>query len=126
MKSIPEERWEAVNEVWRTTYVHFITNGATINSTRPGGPKQALKDAANWMEETKEKMWREWAPETGAYMNEANPYNNMFVHDFYGTSYTKLLDIKRKYDPSESLFVLAGVGSDKWEYDLDSGRLCRV
>lgn len=125
-KSVPEERWGAVNPVWRSAYVHFITNGATLNSTQKGGPKQALKDASEWTEEVKEKMWREWAPETGAYMNEANPYDEMFAHDFYGTTYERLLAIKKIYDPSESLFVISGVGSSEWEYDLDSGRLCRT
>ena len=27
---------------------------------------------------------------------------------------------------TESLYVISGVGSDEWEYDLDSGLLCRV
>jgi hypothetical protein len=33
---------------------------------------------------------------------------------------------QEEVDPKESLFVLAGVGSDGWEYDLDTGKLCRV
>lgn len=77
------------------------------------------------MNENKETIWREWAPDTGSYMNEGNCFNTDFKHDFYGTSYDRLLEIKRKYDPSESLFVLTGVGSDEWDYNLNSGKLCR-
>ena len=40
--------------------------------------------------------------------------------------YDALLAVKRKYDPTESLYAISGVGSDEWEYDLDSGLLCRV
>ncbi|KAF4546559.1 Isoamyl alcohol oxidase [Lasiodiplodia theobromae] len=122
---VSEERWGAVNPVWRDTYLHVITTGASMDPTGPGGPKQALSEAAAWMEEHKEKMWREWAPETGAYMNEANPYNSEWKHDFYGSTYDKLVEIKKKYDPSESLYVINGVGTEGWEYDLDSGKLCK-
>jgi len=59
-------------------------------------------------------------------MNEANPYVEGFQKVFYGEGYERLVEVKRKYDPSGSLFVLAGVGTEAWEYDLDSGRLCRV
>lgn len=67
-----------------------------------------------------------WAPDTGAYMNEANTFNTHWKKDFYGVYYEELLGIKMKYDPGESLFVRNGVGSDRWDYDLDSGLLCRV
>jgi hypothetical protein len=59
-------------------------------------------------------------------MNEGNPYNSEFKHDFYGSNYERLVQVKQKYDPTESLFVLSGVGSDGWNYDLQSGKLCRV
>lgn len=37
----------------------------------------------------------------------------------------KLLEIKRKYDPAESLYEISGVGSDKWNYNLNNGLLCQ-
>jgi len=46
-------------------------------------------------------------------MNEASAYNPYFRTDYYGENYGKLLEIKRKYDLSGSLFVLTGVGSDE-------------
>lgn len=45
-------------------------------------------------------------------------------YNFYGDNYERLLEIKRKYDPSESLFIWSGLGSDMWNYDLKSGLLC--
>jgi hypothetical protein len=111
---------------WRSAYLHFISNGATVDSVAAGSPKKALDGAAKWYEENREPMWRKWAPESGAYMNEANPFNKNFAKDFYGENYEKLRSIKSKHDPKESLFVLSGVGSDSWDYNLDTGKLCRV
>jgi hypothetical protein len=122
----PEERWGALHPGWRSAYLHFISDGATVDSVAAGSPKKALDGAAQWYEETREPMWRKWAPESGAYMNEANPFNQNFAKDYYGEGYERLRTIKAKYDPNESLFVLAGVGSDGWNYDLDTGKLCRV
>ncbi|KAF2624825.1 FAD-binding domain-containing protein [Macroventuria anomochaeta] len=126
VRNTHEERWGALLPAWRTAYLHFISTGATSDSVAAGSPKKALGDAAKWYEETREPMWRKWAPGSGAYMNEANPFNKNFAEDYYGEGYERLRSIKAKYDPKESLFVLAGVGSDAWEYDLDTGRLCRV
>jgi FAD/FMN-containing dehydrogenase len=124
--SVSETRWGSVNPVWRSAYIHFISTGASIDSTTAGGPKEGLAEAADWLEENKEALFREWAPNTGAYMNEANPFDTQWKKDFYGEPYETLLEIKRKYDPTESLYILNGVGSDEWDYDLDSGKLCRT
>ncbi|KAF2851300.1 FAD-binding domain-containing protein [Plenodomus tracheiphilus IPT5] len=126
VRETPEERWGALHPSWRTAYLHFLSNGATVDSLAAGTPKKALENAAEWYEENREPVWREWAPGSGAYMNEANPFNKEFAKDFYGEGYEKLREVKRKYDPNESMFVLSGVGSDGWDYDLDTGKLCRV
>ncbi|KAI4708246.1 hypothetical protein J4E89_006868 [Alternaria sp. Ai002NY15] len=124
--STPSQHWGALHPSWRTAYLHFIATGATIDSRAAGSAKRALSIGAAWHAAVKEPMWEEWAPSSGAYMNEANPYVNGFQKVFYGEGYERLVEVKRKYDPSGSLFVLAGVGTEGWEYDLDSGRLCRV
>ncbi|KAJ4338289.1 hypothetical protein N0V87_004057 [Didymella glomerata] len=126
VRDTPEERWGALLPAWRSAYLHFISNGATVNSVTAGSPKKALDGAAKWYEENREPMWRQWASDSGAYMNEANPFNKHFAKDYYGENYEKLISIKARYDPKESLFVLAGVESDRWDYNLDTGRLCRV
>ncbi|PLB45049.1 FAD-binding domain-containing protein [Aspergillus steynii IBT 23096] len=125
VRNTQTQYWGAVLPAWRSAYLHFISNGATVDPVAAGSPKLALQGAARW-NEAKEEMWREWAPDSGAYMNEANPYTSNFEQDFYGENYDRLVQVKAKYDPSESLFVLSGVGSKNWDYDLDTGRLCRV
>ncbi|OTB07150.1 hypothetical protein M426DRAFT_83980 [Hypoxylon sp. CI-4A] len=114
----------ALNPVWRTGYVHTIVTGSNLDLTIP--PQDALSAAASWTEEVKEAAFREWAPTAGAYINEANPYSSSWKHDFYGDNYDALLELKNKYDPTGSLYVLSGVNSDAWEYNLTTGKLCRV
>lgn len=41
-------------------------------------PQNALAAAAAWAEENKEAVWREWAPNTRAYINQANPFSGNF------------------------------------------------
>lgn len=120
----PEKRRGSVVPAWRTAYSLTMAWGASINSTE--NAKDALEGAVEWYEKHKEPVWRKWAPKSGAYMNAANGFSSTWKHDFYGDHYSDLLEIKRKYDPSESLWVYSGVGSDHWHYDLHSGLLCRV
>ncbi|KAJ5311992.1 hypothetical protein N7508_002822 [Penicillium antarcticum] len=121
---VPMHMHGSVLPAWRTAYAHVFTLGASVNTT--GDASESLKAAADWYEANKEPVWRNWAPNTGSYMNEGNPFSSTWKRDFYGENYGKLLAIKRKFDPSESLFVWSGVGSDLWNYDLNSGLLCRV
>lgn len=122
----PEERWGALLPAWRSAYLHAIATGAGADPIEAGSPKAALQEAAEWLEEVKEPMWREWSPDSGAYLNEGNPYTSEFQKAFYGENYEKLLAIKKKHDPTETLYILSGVGSENWDYDLDTGKLCRV
>lgn len=124
VRNTAEKEWGALLPAWRSAYLHFISNGATVDSKAAGSPKLALQSAARW-NEAKERMWRVWSPNSGVYMNEANPYTSNFKQDFYGANYEHLEEVKAKYDPSYSLYVLSGVGSDEWHYDLDTGRLCK-
>ncbi|KAK4870781.1 hypothetical protein LT330_000018 [Penicillium expansum] len=122
--NVPEEMRGSVLPAWRQAYAHVMTYGALINAT--GDPSESLKSGAEYYETVKESVWRKWAPNTDAYMNEGNPFSTTWKQDFYGENYDKLLEIKRKYDPSESLFIWSGLGSDMWNYDLRSGFLCRT
>ncbi|PQE17552.1 FAD-dependent monooxygenase protein [Rutstroemia sp. NJR-2017a BBW] len=120
-RNVPLKRRGALNPVWRETYLHVLVSSGGTNTGAT--PYQKMKADAAWAEKNTEAVWREWAPETGAYMNEANPMNSQFKHDYYGDSYDRLVQIKRKYDPTYAMFVWAGVDSDFWEYDMDTDGL---
>jgi hypothetical protein len=113
----------ALLPAWRSSYLHVMSYGAKFNEAL--APQEMLKDVSQQLEKGIESLWREWAPETGAYMNEGNPFNSNFKKDFYGSNYHQLLQVKNKYDPTNSLWVLSGVGSDAWDYNLNTGRLCK-
>ncbi|QKX55465.1 uncharacterized protein TRUGW13939_02558 [Talaromyces rugulosus] len=64
------------------------------------------------------------APETGAYLNEANLQQHHWQRAFYGANYDRLRRIKKIYDPQDLFFANTAVGSEAWTPD-DEGRLCR-
>ncbi|KAJ5697725.1 hypothetical protein N7488_011409 [Penicillium malachiteum] len=122
--NVPEEMRGSVLPAWRSAYAHMMSFGASYNSTLE--PSEGIADQADWIEQNLEPVWRNWAPDSGSYMNEGNVFSSTWKQDFYGVNYDRLLDIKNKYDPSGTLFVWAGVGSDMWNYDMQTGLLCHA
>lgn len=120
----PENMRGALLPAWRHTYLHAMSYSTTVDTSLK--PSELFRQVSEDINENKETLWKEWAPNTGAYMNEANPFDPDFKNNFYGSSYDRLVEIKKKYDPTESLWVLSGVGSDEWDYDLDTGKLCKI
>ncbi|KAL4862096.1 hypothetical protein BDV12DRAFT_207459 [Aspergillus spectabilis] len=120
----PEERRGSTHPAWRTAYAHFMTYGAPVNAT--ADVSEALATGVEWYEANIEPVWRNWVPGGGSYANEGNIFNSNWKEDFYGENYDRLVEVKREYDPTESLFVWGGVESDLWDYDLHSGLLCRM
>ncbi|KAL5621098.1 hypothetical protein FOBRF1_004344 [Fusarium oxysporum] len=108
-KNVERKMRGGLNPAWRSAYLHLMTTGVNVETTG-STPHDALNTAAAWAEENKEAVWRKWAPDTGAYVNEANPFTRDFQQVFYGDYYDRLLKIKEKYDPSSSL-----LGDKYWE-----------
>ncbi|KAL8800460.1 MAG: hypothetical protein Q9182_005172 [Xanthomendoza sp. 2 TL-2023] len=65
------------------------------------------------------------APDSAAYLNEADWRDPQWKEAFYGTNYAKLKSIKAKYDPYDIFYAPTAVGSDSWVIE-DPGKLCRV
>jgi len=53
-------------------------------------------------------------PEDGAYMSESNFFQKQFQQAYWGSNYSRLADIKKKYDPDGLFIVHNGVGSEGW------------
>ena len=64
-------------------------------------------------------------PGSGCYQNEANFRQPNWKQTFFGSNYCRLLQIKRRWDPSTFFYALKGVGSDAWTVS-ESGRMCRA
>lgn len=71
-------------------------------------------------------MLEKLTPGGGSYLSEADFRQPDFQQAFYGSHYSALRDIKRRYDPHDIFYALTGVGSDEWTTDNKDGRLCRV
>ena len=57
------------------------------------------------------------APNGGAYVSESNYFEKNFQQAYWGSNYPRLLEIKKKYDPSGLFIVHNGVGSEEWSAD---------
>ncbi|KAF4472924.1 FAD FMN-containing isoamyl alcohol oxidase [Fusarium albosuccineum] len=57
----------------------------------------------------------------GAYLNEADGYEENFQDSFWGSNYPRLYELKQKLDPENLFIVRRGVGSEDW----DAEGLCR-
>ena len=57
------------------------------------------------------------APDGGAYVSESNYFEKNWHQAYWGSNYSRLVEIKRKYDPDGLFIVHNGVGSDQWSAD---------
>jgi FAD/FMN-containing dehydrogenase len=60
---------------------------------------------------------RKLTPNAGSYVSESNYFNASWRKAYWGTNYSRLRAIKRKYDPDGLFFVHHGVGSEDWSAD---------
>ncbi|KAH6651605.1 isoamyl alcohol oxidase [Truncatella angustata] len=110
----------SVLPAWRETALNVI-----LSTQWPeGADPQRAQELAHIMTQICVPALSRLAPQTGAYMSEADPNQPGWQKAFYGTNYGRLLDIKRKYDPDHVFYAPLAVGSDTQFVD-DSGRLCR-
>jgi FAD/FMN-containing dehydrogenase len=63
------------------------------------------------------KALRVAAPDTGAYVNECDYFQDDWQRAFWGTNYPRLARIKHHYDPDGLFTVHHGVGSEAWRAD---------
>ncbi len=64
------------------------------------------------------------APDSGAYMNEADWRDPDYLRNFYGDALAGHQAAKEKYDPDGVFYCPTCVGSDQWVTD-GAGRLCK-
>ena len=57
------------------------------------------------------------APNAGSYLTESDYFEKNWQQSYWGSNYSKLLQVKNKYDPEGLFFVYHGVGSELWSSD---------
>ena len=60
---------------------------------------------------------RKLAPGGGSYFAESNFFETEWQKAYWGASYSRLREVKRKYDPDCLFFVHHGAGSEGWSAD---------
>ncbi|KAJ3500014.1 hypothetical protein NLJ89_g9982 [Agrocybe chaxingu] len=60
--------------------------------------------------------------DSGSYLNEGSLYERDFRKAYFGSHYSKLRSIKRRYDAGSLFVVPSGVGSDEWDIDSQCRR----
>ncbi|KAF2973231.1 hypothetical protein GQX73_g388 [Xylaria multiplex] len=109
----------SVLPAWRDTAINVILSTAWPEGADLGD----MQDLAKTMTQTCVPALAKLAPDSGAYLNEADPNQPNWQRSFYGVNYDRLLAIKNKYDPLHIFYATTAVGSEYHTID-DEGRLC--
>jgi FAD/FMN-containing dehydrogenase len=110
----------SLNPAWRNTLVHLI-----VAASWQDGSPQAVIDAVYRDITAKTDVLRRLAPETGAYFNEPDYYEEQWQHVFFGENYARLLKVKTRFDPRNLFWCHHCVGSED-VVEWSDGRLCRA
>lgn len=129
---VPRGGSDAVNPAWRRSLIHAssypfdalakliqpdqadiktIVTGATWTPLDNAEKAQAITYLTN----TTMQYLRVLDPDSGAYVNEADPNEPNWQQAFWGSNYERLLKIKRRVDPEDVFWCQPCVGSEGWE-----------
>ncbi|PBP20351.1 FAD-binding domain-containing protein [Diplocarpon rosae] len=111
----------ALNPAWRETVVHLQISRTWFDDMPAVDVQRTHFDITY----SKGSKLRRLAPDTGAYYNEADPYEPDWQNSLFGQNYPRLAAIKAKYDPNGLLWCPHCVGSEAW-VEAKDGKLCKA
>ncbi|KAI1175271.1 hypothetical protein F4777DRAFT_335651 [Nemania sp. FL0916] len=118
----------AVIPAWRKNRMH-----AMLMDVQPDGLTAQQAIDRNSLMQGYMSLLRDVTPGAGSYMNEGDPAEPNWQEAFYGANYDRLLQIKKKWDPTGVFWAPTTVGSEGWQVravdgypDSQNGKLCRV
>jgi len=108
----------SVSPAWRTAYSHTIL-GVGWYPLDTAVEQQQLPILSGYTD-----ALNDLAPNPGAYVNEADPFEANYHDIYWGDNYPRLLDIKRHIDPTDVFWCRVCVGNERWQEV--NGQLCQV
>ncbi|GIK00952.1 hypothetical protein Aspvir_004982 [Aspergillus viridinutans] len=120
----------SVLPAWRDALAHVIVGTEWTSDASWETVKDKSLFVTSWMD-----VLRDIAPDSGAYMSEADLVEPNLQEAFYGANYDRLYSLKQRYDPWGLFFALTAVGAEDWEVQVtdpvpyswnNNGRLCPV
>lgn len=117
----------SVNPAWRETVLHSIQ----VAGWAEGAPSETILKQRKLLSE-RQAAWKNVSQGAGSYLGESDRNEVDFQQSFYGSSYARLLAIKKQVDPSYVFWAKTGVGSEAWDVKTsdvlndENGRLCLV
>ncbi|KAL4986609.1 hypothetical protein BDW68DRAFT_178627 [Aspergillus falconensis] len=120
----------SVLPAWRDALAHVIVGIQWTSDADWDTVYNASMAVTSWMD-----VMRAIAPDSGAYMSEADLLEPNQTEAFYGVNYERLYALKQEYDPTGLFFALTAVGAEDWEVQTtdpvpdswnNNGRLCPV
>ncbi|KAJ5314115.1 histone-lysine n-methyltransferase suv9 [Penicillium atrosanguineum] len=119
-KNVSGDVYNAVLPAWRDAITHaYLKTTWKFNK-----PKEMLSNQNKMTRDFVPRL-QKLAPQSGAYLNEADFRQPNWKAAFYGENYKALRQIKAKYDPHSIFYGVTAVGSDEWIVS-PSGRMCRA
>ncbi|KAI9837887.1 MAG: hypothetical protein M1837_002677 [Sclerophora amabilis] len=110
---------DAINPAWRKAYTHVV-----LPASWPLLNQTAKADATSELTNERVAALRRLAPDSGAYVNEADPDEPDWQHAFWGDHYERLFQIKQKWDPNGVFYCHPCVGSELWK--MVNGVVCKA
>jgi len=107
-----------LNPAWRNALGHVALGSSWPEGTNATAIRQIEDTLKGYLGVLEELV----GPDGGAYFNEASLYEQNFQETFFGAHYARLEAIKDQYDPAGLFVVVEGVGSERWDEDLN----CRI
>ncbi|KAI0855712.1 hypothetical protein F4860DRAFT_449696 [Xylaria cubensis] len=112
--------YNAVTPAWRDALflINLVVEGLSTDSWEVMEEQLALVN--QWQDQL-----RDLTPGGGAYLNEGTYNTPHWKEDYFGSTYSRLLAVKEKYDPNYILWTRPTPGWDVYEQTVD-GHLCKA
>ncbi|EED18811.1 hypothetical protein TSTA_125270 [Talaromyces stipitatus ATCC 10500] len=100
-------------DAWRSALAHILVSIEWSVTSSCEVIHASSLYVIHWMD-----LLRDIAPDSGAYMSEADILEPHLQDAFYSINYARFYELKQHYDPTGLFFALTAVGAEDWEVQV--------